>query len=456
VTDACGNSNVCVQTIVITPPPCTFTVTFDNSDAHCGVADGIAVANVSPASGNYTFAWSTGATGPVLTDVPASTYGVTITDVDLGCFLTFSTTIGELPAQYVSNIQVQPADCPNGGDISFTVTSPGSGPITVNVSGPMGNFNIPNVPNGATVHLEDFANIVPGPYVIQVNDVSTGPDCVEVFSVNVDQAPPYALQVIQVNPPSGPTANDGSIMLQVNDPSGHPPPYLIFLNGNPIGTSNDPIIFIQNLQAGTYNIQVFDAFECPSEVVTVVLEPMLNMEIVVPQTFTEPLLPDFTTSGTVEHPLKEIWQSTDYLPFEWRAIEFSGMLQSGMEWRLGMAHSQGLGIFQNPGFSAPLSIGMEFWSAMQELTRPVAFSGGKFRMGAGLYQHYFTINDGNALPSGFLDVKFESPLRLGFMLTSSVEFNIGERLRYELPLSLQLEPGGGPNLWFGPKMVFQM
>jgi hypothetical protein len=456
VTDACGNANVCVQTITITPPPCTFTVTFDISDAHCGVADGIAVANVSPPSGNYTYAWSNGATGPVLTDVPAAAYSVTITDVALGCFLTFPATIGEQPAQYVSNVQVQPADCPNGGDIIFTVMSPGSGPINIDVGGPPGNFIIPNVPNGATVNLQAFANIVPGQYVIQVNDASTGPACTEVFSVNVDQAPPYTLQVIQVNPPSSPSNNDGSIVVQVTGPGSHPPPYLIFLNGNPIGTSNDPIIFIQNLQAGIYNIQVFDAFECPSEVVTVILEPMLNLEIKVPQNFTTPPLPDLTTSGSIEHPLKEIWQPTDYVPFEWQAIEFSGQLQRGLEWRFGMAHSQGLGIFQNPRFPALLSIGMQSWSAMQELSRPAAFSGGKIRMGAGLYQHYFTINDVNAMPSGFLDVKFENPLRLGFMLTSSVEFDIGERLRYELPLSLQLEPSGGTNIWFGSKMVFRM
>ncbi len=454
VIDDCGNSGGCVQILTVIPPECTFTTTFDVQDANCGVSNGVALAIVSP-SGDYSFEWSNGSNGPVLSDVPAGSYSVTISEIPLSCFLVFNVTIGELPAQYVSGLQVVPADCPFGGDISFFVGSQGNGPINIDVEGPNGNFTINNVPNGAEVHLQDFINVEPGNYMIQVHDISTGPQCVETFLVMVDQLPPYPLEVIQIIPPSSPSNNDGSIVLQVNDPN-HPPPYNVFLNGNFIGNTPDVIIVIQNLPEGIYDIQVTDVNGCPSEVVTVELIAMMKLGIVVPikNNFTTPT--DLNTYGTVEHPQRETWRATDYIPMNWQAIGFSGNLRNGLELRLGMSRSYGLGVFQNTNFQNPLSVKMAIWSASQEIIRPLNIDGGIIRFGAGLYQNYFQLNDPALANTRFSRLELTSPVQIGFQLTSSFEFNIGQYFSYELPVSIVFGDDSQPSFLFGPRVVFRL
>ncbi len=449
--DDCGNSSECIQIITIIPPDCTFTTTFDIQDADCGVSNGIAFANVSPPSGNYIYEWSNGATGPILSDVPTDNYSVTITDVSLSCFLVFDVFIGELPASYVSGLEVIPADCPSGGDIFFTVATPGSGPIEVNVQGPLGNFVISNVPNGAEVHLMDFVNVVPGVYDIQVVDVSAGPDCIEQFSVQVDQVPPYQLQVVQVNPPSSPSNNDGSIVMQVDDPN-HPPPYTIFLNGNPIGNTPDVIIIIQNLPEGVYEIQVTDANGCPSEVIVVELFAMSKPTLILPTQSKLTLLPNLTTKGTVEHPTATEWTAVDYIPHSWQAAGSLWPLKNGLEMQLGIGRSQGVGKFTHPAFSDQISVSVSNLSFTQAIQKPIEIETGTLRFGAIFSQNYFKMNAQNPLPNA----KFSNPWQFNFGLQSSFEFKLNDLLNFQLPLGWQIGGNGKTDFWMMPTIVLKV
>ncbi len=441
-TDDCGNAVACAQLITILPPPCTFTATFSISNADCGVANGVAVANVSP-SGNYAYQWSNGTTGLVLADVPAGNYQVTITDVDLSCELTFEVTIGEDPPQYVTGLVVVPADCPTGGDISFVISG-GQGPFDVTVSGPPGTNTLPNVPNGTEVHVNTFMPVGPGNYTIQVTDQAAGPQCTEVFTVNVTQAPPFALNVLQVNPPSSPTAPDGSIQLQVVDPAAHPPPYQVIVNGNFSGIANNPVFTIQNLPAGIYDIMVLDAAECPSETVTVELLPMFAFDY---SPSANPAIPDVEiASAGPEHPTTGLFHATDILIANSAAMTVFRDKPGGNFVAFGLAQAEGQLLLEG--------VAGQRHSASFSLLQPKLMAGhlfrlpkGSIRLNAGIYLQYLRLGHSDLVPA--------SRLTSGFCLETGFEMPFGKCGVFSLPLSVYSFGKQRPQMGFQPALSWR-
>lgn len=59
---------------------CTLAYTLAPGKIDCDTDQGVITLTVTSGSGNYSYAWSTGATTQNLTDVPAGTYSVTVTD----------------------------------------------------------------------------------------------------------------------------------------------------------------------------------------------------------------------------------------------------------------------------------------------------------------------------------------------------------------------------------------
>ncbi len=268
VTDACGNTATAFVEITVAEVVCDFTVQFVNTNASCGLVDGSASVVVDP-PGAYLYDWSNGDTGPMLSDVSAGMYSVTIEDVNLGCSLTFDTEIGEDPAQYISNVQVTQPVCPDNGEITFDVSSPSGGPFEITVMHPNG-IDVFDVPEG-TVTLSEFIEIASGDYSVSVTDVNAGPDCVDSFVATIDPATMVEIMVVEVIPPTDFSSSDGAIIVDITMTG--VAPYTILLNGLIWGVTTDLEFTIDGLISGDFTVQVQDANGCLSNLVEVTVPP---------------------------------------------------------------------------------------------------------------------------------------------------------------------------------------
>ncbi len=167
-----------------------FTATFTTDNASCGIANGSATITVSP-PGAYTYLWSNQQTGTTLSQVGPGTYAVTVTSQN-ECVETFSVTVGEDAAEYINILGTTPGTCIGGGNISFTVVTPGSGPLNIAIAGP-GGTNMITVGPGV-YQLSTFMTVLPGMYTLTVTDQQIGPMCSETVSATVmDITPPILL-----------------------------------------------------------------------------------------------------------------------------------------------------------------------------------------------------------------------------------------------------------------------
>ena len=167
------------------------TATFATVNADCGLNNGTATITVSP-PGAYTYLWSNDQTGITLTQVGPGTYTVTVTDSG-SCTEDFSVTIGEDVAEYINILNTTPGTCAGGGDIRFTLTTPGNGPLNVQVTGPGGVNMFTSGPG--VFNLSAFMMVLPGFYSITVTDQNIGPTCSETVTATVaDISPPIDLE----------------------------------------------------------------------------------------------------------------------------------------------------------------------------------------------------------------------------------------------------------------------
>ena len=263
-TDTCGNSVAANVFINVMPGVCDFTPQFFVTNASCGLSDGqIDVDILEP--GNYLFEWDNGTQGPTLQDVASGTYTVTITDLDLDCNLVFSEDVGEDPAQYISDVTVIQPQCPNTGEILFTVSSPGTGPMNMLVTHPGGSDGFA-IPTGQ-IMLSDYVAIVEGDYMVVVTDDSAGPGCTDAFMATIVAATSVQISLVGTTPPSSPSGTDGTITISVDVPGTEP--YTVLLNEMPWTVATGMVITIEGVGAGFYTVQLMDANGCLSNVINV-------------------------------------------------------------------------------------------------------------------------------------------------------------------------------------------
>ncbi len=163
-----------------------FTATFNTANANCGLEDGQASITLDP-PGEYTFLWSNQQTEPNLTDVESGTYMVTVTDEN-GCTEKFTVSIGESPVEYLTINSTSPANCVESGELIFTLTTPGAGPLVVEVVGPEGVMVHVLMPG--THMLSTFQNVPGGEYMLTVYDDSIGENCTDMGSaIVIDNTP---------------------------------------------------------------------------------------------------------------------------------------------------------------------------------------------------------------------------------------------------------------------------
>lgn len=157
-------------------------VSVQTSPASCGLDNGRAAIQVEP-PGNYMILWSTGTEADTINDIPPGSYSVTATDIN-NCSVSAQFIIEESPAKYVSGFQVSPGNCiGDHTNIRLSLESPGPGPMNITATGPNGQFQIQQPKT--TIDLRYFFKIIPGSWLIRVQDSKLKSNCLEELNIEV-------------------------------------------------------------------------------------------------------------------------------------------------------------------------------------------------------------------------------------------------------------------------------
>jgi len=236
VTDANGCTASTTYSIGQTPE---ITIGFPagNGISCFGEADGAVVAQASGGNGNFSYAWSNGATTPNNTDLSAGTYTVTATDGQ-GCTEVGSFTFSNPPQVTVGVLTQTDVSCPGGNDGSIRVR--GANGVTP-YSFQWGH--------GPTTPL--ITNLTAGTYTVTVTDNN---GCTGSRSITIDEGSSGPSVGVTVTNVSCFGESDGTATATVN---GGTPPFSYSWSNTTQTTST-----ITNLPSGPYTVTVTDANGC--------------------------------------------------------------------------------------------------------------------------------------------------------------------------------------------------
>ena len=154
VTDAIGCT--ATATITLVDPPSTMTVFTSLFNPNCyGTSTGKVIVTVFGGTAPFTYLWNTGSTLPLLLNIPAGTYSVTITDAN-DCAASATATLVDPPMLVATVVGTNP---------SAAGATDGSADLTV-TGGTPGYTYIWS--NGATT--EDLSGLGAGTYCVTVTD----------------------------------------------------------------------------------------------------------------------------------------------------------------------------------------------------------------------------------------------------------------------------------------------
>jgi len=175
-------------------------VSSTTSDENCGNADGSINLTVSGGSGNYTYAWDTGATSEDLTGIPSGVYTVDVTDDNDGCTITESITI-QTSASTVSLTTPTITDdqcLQDQGQVQAGYTG-GVAPVTLTLDGQ--NETFPG----------NFMNVGAGDYLLMVVD---NDGCEDTLTITVGNQATFTTSIVAAVDENCDNA-DGSIDIEV-------------------------------------------------------------------------------------------------------------------------------------------------------------------------------------------------------------------------------------------------
>lgn len=163
VVDDCGNTASGQVTVLVTPVACNFTVEFLAQPASCGLENGSLEVVVNE-PGNYDFVWDNGISGPINSPIGAGEHTVTVSDLDLGCSITFTTTLTGTNALTIELESIVPPSSPsaNDGAINVVITSANNGPYTIKLNGD--DWGV------ATGEVFTIEGLGAGEYTVQIMD----------------------------------------------------------------------------------------------------------------------------------------------------------------------------------------------------------------------------------------------------------------------------------------------
>ncbi len=240
VTDSEGCTDVETVNVGASETP-TLNVVSVN-DTSCGFDNGSAIVSASGGSGGYTYMWSNGASATSLSDLPAGTYNVTVTDA-AGCTDEVSFTI-ESSSSPITEVGSQNTSCgEDNGSIDLTVSG-GSGTYTYTWS------------NGASA--ANLSSLASGSYSFTVTDAA---GCTDFGTINIEGSESPMLNITSIMDTSCGEDN-GSVSISATGGSG----------GNSFSWSNGASSASEiNLSSGTYSVTVTDVVGC-TDVITFTIQ----------------------------------------------------------------------------------------------------------------------------------------------------------------------------------------
>ena len=220
------------------PAPLKVTATVEAQVSCNGAYDGAAIADVTGGTPPYQYLWSNGATTVSLTDVPAGTYNIYVTDRDgKGEKVSASVTITEPTSLTASSSKID-VNC-NGGN---------EGSATVSASGGTAPYTYSWAPSGGD--KATASGLSAGTYTVTITDAH---GCSLDKSVNITE--PTALSATtSTNDVTSNGKTNGSATVTV---SGGSAPYTY--SWSPSGGNNATA---SGLAAGTYTVTITDDHAC--------------------------------------------------------------------------------------------------------------------------------------------------------------------------------------------------
>ena len=234
-----------------------------------GETTGSATANVSGGGGPWEYAWSNGTTNPILSNVGAGTYSVTVENAS-GCTDIASVTINEPAALSLVCSEDIAVSQPGGSDGRGRIEISGGTPnYSINYSGPSsGQLN--NVVAGTTL----LPGLSAGNYTVTVTD---GNNCTQTcgFTINAANCNLSIDSITVSRPVSCFGGSDGALSVNLSNGSGN----LTFTWNNPaLNGQQNPT----GLAAGNYSVTVGDAAGCTASDAAAINQPaVLILQVIV-------------------------------------------------------------------------------------------------------------------------------------------------------------------------------
>lgn len=247
------DANQCSQSLVVTVPN-SGGPTIDNiavTDVTCSDPNsGTITVNASGGTGTLSYQLGTGTaqTNNVFTNLPAGTYSVTVSDAN--CSNSGTATITAPTSFTLTQGTIVSADC-----------GATNGSATVSATNGSGNYSYSWSPSGGT--NATASNIAAGTYTVSVTDQTSG--CQQSLQIIIPALGGPTLTLTNSQTLCA-TSSDGTITASATGGTG---PYTFALGTNAPQTSAS----FNNLAAGTYQVTVFDANNCPATQSTTITSP---------------------------------------------------------------------------------------------------------------------------------------------------------------------------------------
>ncbi len=223
------------------------------SSINCnGASTGAIDISVSGGTMFYTYVWNNGATTQDLQNVSAGNYSLILTDGN-GCVYDTTLNISQPVQPLTSQTSLVNVSCQNGNN----------GSIDLTVNGGQMPYNY-NWSNGAST--QDLNILSAGTYSVIITD---GNGCVKYDTISITQ-PLISFSLSgNISNVACFGASTGTIDLIVSGGTG---PYTYFWNNG--GSSQD----LNNLSAGSYNVLVYDVFNCQATQYFTLTQPVFALQ----------------------------------------------------------------------------------------------------------------------------------------------------------------------------------
>lgn len=263
ITDSQQPPLVTSEIVQINAPPQP-AILFNNTLPVCNAGSGTIAAsllvNGSPVPNpqqSYNFNWSNGSNSPLNANVLSGNYGLTVTEINSGCTTTSSVFLPQPPA-LAASIILDSVSCSGASDGTIGVIVSGGTPATG------GNYLIA-WPSQNQVTLDDsslISGLQSGTYPLVVTDNN---GCSLQQTVNLPALKTISVNAVLNNATCFGSCNGNIFATALT--SGAPPavPYSFVWTGSPnppAGVNTPTTTTVNNLCAGTYNLQVTDQLGC--------------------------------------------------------------------------------------------------------------------------------------------------------------------------------------------------